>query len=166
MCSKVVWAAAVASVILRRLKTSSAFSSFSRAVEAAGADEEQDRDDPDGDDRQHLTEVDGDGKDRRHREGHHGGEEPPADHGQHPADTIDGALPAPRLVRKGGSHGHHEGHVGGRQGEFERRRERNQGARDHQVDRGPHEVEGRHRAVGGRCGPIAAIGRAVRLPSA
>lgn len=77
-------------------------------------------------------------------EGAHGGQEPAADDGQHAGDAVDGALTVPGAVGKGGAHGHHEGHIGGGQGQLEGRGRGDEDAGDHQIDGGTHLVEGQH----------------------
>lgn len=77
-------------------------------------------------------------------EGAHGGQEPAADDGQHAGDAVDGALTVPGAVGEGRAHGHHEGHIGGGQGQLEGRGRGDEDAGDHQVDGGTHLVEGQH----------------------
>lgn len=77
-------------------------------------------------------------------EGAHGGQEPAADDGQHAGDAVDGALTVPGAVGEGGAHGHHEGHIGGGQGQLEGRGRGDEDAGDHQIDGGTHLVEGQH----------------------
>lgn len=91
-------------------------------------------------------------------EGAHGGQEPAADDGQHAGDAVDGALTVPGAVGEGGAHGHHEGHIGGGQGQLEGRGRGDEDAGDHQIDGRTHLVEGQHgRALDLLHGPHAAF---------
>ena len=91
-------------------------------------------------------------------EGAHGGQEPAADDSQHAGDAVDGALTVPGAVGEGGAHGHHEGHIGGGQGQLEGRGRGDEDAGDHQIDGRTHLVEGQHgRALDLLHGPHAAF---------
>ena len=77
-----------------------------------------------------------------HHESHTGGKEPSTDDAEHTGDAEHGTLAAPRTVGQRGTHGHHEGDVGGGKGKFQRSTKGDEQACQYEVDRCTHKVEG------------------------
>ena len=74
-------------------------------------------------------------------EGGSGSDEPATDDAQNACDAVDGGVTSPCTVGERRTHCYHEGDVGGRERQFQRRSQGDEQTGEDEVDRGADEVE-------------------------
>ena len=105
------------------------------------ADEDENRYSDQCDDGDVAAVVQHEGYEEADGEGGSGSDEPATDDAQNACDAVDGGVTSPCTVGERRTHCYHEGDVGGRERQFQRRSQGDEQPGEDEVDRGADEVE-------------------------